>query len=102
MMELIIRPRQSGKTIKLIEMAAAENCYIICASLERCTLVFNTAKKMGVKIPFPVTWNEFIHNKYYGRGIDGFMIDDLDQILQSMTMVEIKAVTMTEEPEWNQ
>ena len=49
---------------------------------------------MKLEIPFPITWAEFVEKRYYGRGINSFMIDNLDLCIQQMTDVEIKTISI--------
>ncbi len=96
-MEKIILPIGAGKTRTLIEKSAEHFYYIVCKNRERADLIQEHAIKLGLDIPFPISWKEFFDGKYYGKNIRGFLIDDLDDILQSMTNVPIKAITMTDD-----
>jgi hypothetical protein len=49
--------------------------------------------QMGLNIPLPITYDEFIQ-KRYGRNISGFLIDNLDLFLKHLSNVPINAVTM--------
>lgn len=94
MIEVILRPRRAGKTYELVKKASEENLYIICANRTQVRATQDVARQNGFVIPFPMTWQEFIEKQYYGRNINGFVIDNLDMCLQSMTPVEIKAVSL--------
>lgn len=98
---MIVRvlPRQCGKTTEMIRLAATEFLYIICANKRDCERVFRIAINDGLDIPFPLTWAEFVEHRYYGADINGFVIDNLDECVQSMTIVTIRAVTLTGHPE---
>jgi hypothetical protein len=50
---------------------------------------------MGLDIPMPLTWDEFANHRYHGRGIKGFVIDNLDLCIQQMTHVPVRAVSVT-------
>lgn len=93
-MKIIIRPRRAGKTYELIKLAAENNLYIVCANKSQVRDIADHAHKLGFNIPFPLSWGEFVGQQYYGKNIDGFVIDNLDMCVQSMTPVEIKAITM--------
>lgn len=93
-MKIIVRGRRAGKTYDIIKQASEENLYIICANQAQVRGIADQARDLGFVIPFPMTWNEFVTQKYYGRNINGFVIDNLDMCLQSMTPVEIKTVTL--------
>jgi len=97
-MKVISRPRGMGKTTELIKMSAKENQYIVCSTYNDCTRVFRQAQSLGLDIPFPITFDEFIRREYYGKGIKGFLIDNADLLLQHMSSVPIEAVTITVSP----
>jgi hypothetical protein len=88
-------PRQRGKTTEMIRLAADEFLYIVCTTEREAHRVFREAFDAGIDIPHPITWAEFCERRYHGKGIKGFLIDNLDHCLQSMTTVPIRAVTLT-------
>lgn len=99
-MKVIIKPRGSGKTTELIKMSEPGK-YIICYSREEAARVAYMAQEMGVDIPFPISYEEFIEERYYHRyhlegGIKSFFIDNLDVFLQVLTTVPIEAITLTD------
>lgn len=93
-MQIIIRPRRAGKTYELVKMAAENNSYIVCPNSTQVRSIADLAREHNFNIPFPLTWQEFVHQQYYGKHIDNFVIDNLDMCIQSMTPVEIKAVSL--------
>lgn len=96
-MKMIIRKRATGKTTELIKIAAQNNSTIVCVNNTRVNNVLEQANKMGLEIKQPITWYYFVAKSNRGSGITGFLIDDLDACVQSMTDVPILVVTMTEE-----
>ena len=84
MAEMIVRDRQAGKTTDLIRLAAENFAYIVCPNQRQATQIARQAKGMGLDIPFPLTADEFVRGEFYGRGIRGFLFDNLDQIMQQM------------------
>ena len=96
-MEKIIQERASGKTAKLIKRSAQTGDYIVCYSLAQASNVQLRANDMGLKIPFPISFREFIKGEYGRDGIKGFLIDDLDFCIQSYITVPINAITMSNE-----
>ena len=94
-MKIIIGARQSGKTTELIKQSASEDLYIVC--MNRCCVdhIMMIARHLNLQIPMPITFEDFLHKRYYGRGIKGFLIDDLDMLLYHMSMVPIKTVSMS-------
>lgn len=94
-MEKIIKERASGKTTELIKKSAETGDYIVCYSLDQATNIQFRAKEMGLNIPFPISFREFINGEYGRNNIKGFLIDDLDCCLQQLTNVPINAITMS-------
>lgn len=97
-MKVICQPRQSGKTTKLIEMCAQSKwCYIVVANRTRAKYVADLAKKMNVTIPFPITLDEGLNDGFKGTFIESILIDDADDLLQSLFYrVEVKAISVTD------
>ena len=95
-MEVIYRSRGRGKTTDLIKIAAEGFYYMVCANMKRVQWTANLARELGLDIPFPVTFDEFIRKEYYGKGIKGFVIDDADQLLQYMSSVPVFAVALND------
>lgn len=86
--------RGTGRTTEMIRVAAESFAYIICPDYKQVAYVRDMAREMGVDIPFPLTWNQFVNGKYYGRGIRGFVIDNLDMCIQGMTSVPVLAASV--------
>jgi len=97
-MHVLVGERQSGKTTELIKLAHTYGGYIVCRSKSMCGEISNMARKMELNIAFPLTYEEFLNKRYYGKGISKFYIDDADALLQSMTEVPIEAATFTGGP----
>ena len=97
-MKIIAKPRKSGKTVELIKMSAKSHSYIVCQNQRDSSRIFAMAKEKGLDINFPITYGEFINNRYCGKGIKGFLIDDIDILIQYMCRdAGIEAVTITTE-----
>ncbi len=96
-MKVRVLPRQRGKTTEMIRLAADEFLYIVCIDQREVKRIAGEAARLGLDIPFPLTWSEFEHHDYHGKGISGFIIDNLDLCVQSMTTVPVRAVTLTGE-----
>ena len=95
-MEVIYRSRGQGKTTDLIKMSAEKGYYLVCSTMSRVKWTANHARELGLDIPFPLTFDEFIQREYYGKGIKGFVIDDADQLLQYMSSVPVFAVALND------
>lgn len=96
MTEIIVTKRGGGKTTTLIAMSAETGYYIICNSIQEAQRIFRIAIEAGFNIPLPITYDDFKRNRYYGNGIRGFLFDNAEDFLQSMTVVPIKAITVSE------
>lgn len=96
-MRIITRP---SKTAKLIHISAETSAYIIVRSIKEARRVFHRAEEMGLDIPFPLSYSEFIYGLYSGKNIKGFLIDDADALLQSLSKgVPILAISISESDE---
>jgi hypothetical protein len=103
-MKIIMAGRKTGKTSLLINLAAeaeakGEVCYIVCRSHEQAYRIAQRAKEQGLNIGFPITFDEFIGNRYARNNIEKFFIDNADHLLQALTNVEIAAITVEREPD---
>lgn len=93
-MDLVIKPRQAGKTEGILQLAQDNFSYIVCPTRQDVDRLWQRAKERDLNIPQPITWAEFVGHRYRGAGIRSFLIDDLDRCIQSMTTVEIKAASL--------
>jgi len=94
-METLIIPRGKGKTTELIKKSAESGDYIVCDRLHEANRIQVKAQSMGLQIPLPITYNEFLKKGYYGKGISGFLIDNADMFLQSLSKVPINSITVS-------
>lgn len=98
-MKTIIGDRGTGKTTELIKISAKTQNYIVCAGFREAAGIEKMAKSMNLKIPFPITYYEFLERKYYSKNINGFLIDDLERFFQVIsTRVPINAITINNTP----
>lgn len=96
-MKIVTGEMQSGKTTELIKMAARDYLYIVCPTFQRCEAVANHAIDLGLKIPFPVSFREFLENKVgYFLHSKGVLIDDLDSCIATYSRTPILAVSICE------
>ena len=94
-MEIIVRGRRLGKTEELIKESAKTGYYIVAIN-HRLAEITSRAKELGLKIPFPITFSEFLDGRFRGLDIKGFLIDDVDVLLLQLSRgVPIAAVTIT-------
>lgn len=80
--EIICSQRQTGRTTKLIEKCARYRyALIVCPSRMRASNIFHYARKMGIHIPMPMTFGDFLRGRFAAEHINAFLIDDLDSCL---------------------
>ncbi len=95
-MKIIYRGRQTGKTAELIKMSAETHNHIVCFTKREAQNTFNLAMKMGLRIPFPMTFENLKNGSYHARGIKGILIDNVDLIIPSMCPdLPVNAITLT-------
>lgn len=98
-MKKIILERGQGKTYQLIKESALTGDYIVCTNQREASHIQGEAKKMKVKIPFPITYSEFFTGSYYPKGIKGFLIDNVELLLEYLSPVPVNAITITAKEE---
>lgn len=112
-MELIIRPRQGGKTTEVLRLAARHFAYIVVPTYQDVERLWSLARELQLDIPQPITWQQFIESRYgssrgaqtfgvfpagaRGYGVKAFIIDDLDRCLDTMTNVPIVGASLSGE-----
>jgi hypothetical protein len=94
-MEKIILERGKGKTAELIKKSAESGHYIVCSSIDEASRISAQARSMGLDIPLPISYREFIAREYSSTNIKGFLIDNADLLIQVISRVPVTAITMT-------
>lgn len=95
-MDVIIKGKQQGKTTEIIKKAKNHNGYIVCATKQECTRVFDLAREMKVNINFPISFNEFLKGDYYPEGVKKFHIDNAGLLIQEISKVKVETITIDE------
>ena len=80
-MKIIYGERGDGKTTELIKIAAKDHLYMVCVDHNEAFRVSEQAQEMGLEIPFPLTFHEFVNRKFHGKGIKGFLVDNADLLI---------------------
>ena len=98
-MKIIAGGRQTGRTTQLIEMAAeaearGEVCYIVCHSQNEAYRIANLARLKELSIGFPLTYSEFIHRRYHSPHIHHIYIDNVEMLIQHLSIVPVAAITI--------
>lgn len=98
-MKIIVRGRALGKTTEAIKIAHEKRAYIVCLHYRDAQRIADQARRMGLKIPFPITFNEFLEGRFEPRGVQRFVIDNADMLLQHAARgAAVEAVTLDGEP----
>jgi thymidine kinase len=109
-MKVIVGPRQSGKSTKLVELAAKNNLTIITFNHPSISYLMDIAKKHGHEIKDPV----FADGKSTSRKFGGdCVIDEADFILEkmlgldfcrvkAMSVCGVNGVDYDEQKDWHQ
>jgi hypothetical protein len=79
MTDVIVGPRQNGKTTELIRLSAARDEYIIVPTLDMAQVVARQARDMGLRIPYPVA---FCQLPCQSRFIGEVLVDEAQTIIQ--------------------
>ncbi len=100
-MKKIIKKPCSGKTTELIKKSAETGMYIVTANRLMAELTAKKAADMGLKIPYPISFNDFLDARkniiLQSSFVDKVLIDDADMCLQSIFgRIEIDTITMDE------
>lgn len=97
-MNIVIGERRSGKTTRLIKESAATGAYIITINHEAARFIMDTASRMGLEIPHPISIRQYMSAKNANYHIlspslaeamevirnNGVLIDDADIVLQTI------------------
>ena len=100
MVKVICRPRGAGKTTELIKLSAKNHLYIVCKDMKETGRIAGVARNMDLQIPFPITFQEFIDGRFCPKGIKGFYIDNVEDLLSALARgVPVEAFSVTREPD---
>jgi acetyl-CoA carboxylase alpha subunit len=83
MIDIIKRPRRTGRTEELIRKASASMGQIVCHSYREADRIVKVAETLGVCIMYPINYDEFILRAWQlNDTVTGFYIDNADDLLQ--------------------
>lgn len=93
---LIIKPRQSGKTTELVKESNKHWMYVICADEKRKIYILEIANRLGVDIPNPITAREILaSNGLHSPHIKEVLVDDLGDVLSALINKHVAVATHT-------
>ena len=95
MSRYIVGPRQSGRSTRLIELAAENDGVIITATEARARCIQNQARDLGYTIQKPIGATSFVRL----RGVfmdkeQQFMFDDLEAVIYSLTGARVSVAVI--------
>lgn len=91
----IFREKGGGKTDELIKISNNTKDVIVCMNINDMVRVKSRARHLKLSIPQPITYSDFINKNYLGRNISGFLIDNIEELLNSISYIPINAITLT-------
>lgn len=99
--KIIVDERGSGKTTKAIKESARTGKYILAPNIHMARMIYDSARKMDIQIPFPVAVEELNDSRFRGSSIsrDGLIIDEALMTLEAILGVPIHMITMSERRE---
>lgn len=94
-MRVITLPNGAGKTTELIKISQETGAYIVCHSMDEASRIRSAAIDMGVNVPFPLTYDEFIQHRYHIQGVRAVLVDNIDMLVRYISRVPVGAITIT-------
>lgn len=88
---IIFSGQSCGKTTELIRLSNKHWYYILVANQEQASNVARMAEIMKLDIPYPITFSELPLKP--GQKINGILIDEVEQLLNTFIHKPIKAFT---------
>ena len=82
-----------GKTTKLIKQCSKYGGYIVCHSIREASRIHEEALQLDLDINLPITYEEFLKGRY-GAGCKQFYIDNVDILLQQISKLPIKGISI--------
>lgn len=93
----IIGACDSERTKRLIQMSHETGAFIVLPNKARADITFRLAKKLGLKIPKPISWDEYRSGILIGQH-NGILIEDADDLLKKIFYGDsINAIAMTDD-----
>lgn len=89
--------RRSGKTTAAIKEAAKHHLYILVPNRVQAKEIFGMALKMDLKIPYPITINEFMQGRV-AESVkrQGIIVEEAQWTLHLILGSKIHMITVTD------
>jgi len=95
-MNIIFDEMCSGKTKKLIQESSDTGAIIVTASDFKAKHLKDKAEAYEIPIPDPVSWY-YAMNNYAVAPNTVYLVDDVDEVLESMLKRPVRTATLTKE-----
>ena len=103
-MKIINLPRANGKTTRLLYASEFNNMPILCMSRDAKQHLLDSAKKLNLTIPEPITPSDVTTGGVFKTSLKDtdILVDEVPMVLQSLLSClgmngDIKAITLTDE-----
>lgn len=89
-MNILRTDRGKGKTTYLVRIANRDRKYIVCRDEQRVHVILETAIRLGLDIPYPVTLRELPLRSVH---IDSVLVDNIEDVLEYIIQKKIDLAT---------
>lgn len=97
-MNIVIGSRASGKTIEIIKACAESGGYIVTRNRDWAYGLIQLANKLGLNIPIPLSYDEFINGRYNSAKCKHFHIDNAEDLLAHISEIPVKTISIGIDP----
>lgn len=97
-MKVFQMPRGCGKTTLIIKECHRNGGVILCHHNEERDRIVEIAKSLKCDIEKPLTFDDILNRRYFGKKIDSFYIDNADMLLQQIVgPYTIRTITISQD-----
>jgi len=101
-MDVFCGGKRSGKSYYAVTQSAFTGATIVCMHKSEAKRIKQIAAELSLKIPEPMTFDDFKNNSKIKHGTSGYVIDNADILLSEMAGGRpVQAITVTYEPQKN-
>lgn len=102
-MKIFNMPRGAGKTHRMLYASEFHNAPILCKDEKYKEMLIDRSKMFGIKIPTPITVDEFVSSRRMGKICGDILIDETLMVLNELVecisgnRVKILGCTLSDE-----
>ena len=96
-MQVIYKVRGEGKTEELLQLAAREGLTLVLVNRCECMRLRLRAVELNLIISNPITHWDFIEGRGMRRRFTGFLIDNVEILLQNLTLTPVVGISINKE-----